>query len=301
MESGTANLLHMLQERVKKLCDEGNWEEARHAAEASLEKARAALSHDDESILALASSLEVKGDFLRRYGHLEDARQCYLESLELLQGRSDCREQLARISASTAVVYETDGNEEEAIRFYERAVALFEEIDPPAYSDLADLYNNLAYIYKCQNNFEMSENLYLRALKICHEIYGQKDEETAAVCNNVGALYLAAGYLEQAREMHIVALEARQETLGEKHLETAQSHANLALVLAQMSDNKAAHKHFDSAMSIFERNIREAPMDYATVAANYVEFLHLINEEKRAQAVEKRSSKMLNKVNMATA
>ena len=128
MESGTANLLHMLQDRVKKLCEEGKWDEAMHAATASVDKAREALSDDVESIEQLALSLEVKGDFLRQYGYLEDSRLSYLESLELLGGKEQYIEQLGRISASMAVVYDSDGNEDEAITFYKRSIDLFERM-----------------------------------------------------------------------------------------------------------------------------------------------------------------------------
>jgi len=297
MESGTANLLNMLQVRVKKLCEEGNWNEAMHAATAGVDKARAALAEDEESIEALAVSLEVKGDFLRQYGNLEDARLSYLESLELLAGvEGRHTEQQARISASVAVVYDSDGNEDEAIRFYERGIELFERMEPPALLDVADLCNNLAYIYKSRGDFDSAENLYLKALQICHEHLGPNDEETAAICNNVGALYLAAGYYEQAREMQMMALEARRVTFGEKHLETAQSHANLALALCETEELDWAKKHFDQALTIYEDQLKEAPMDYATVSSNYAEFLRTTGDEKGAVNVEKRAGKKLKKV-----
>ena len=296
MESGTANLLQMLQNRVKKLCEDGNWDEAMHAATAAVDKARAELDEDPKSIEQLAVSLEVKGDFLRQYGYLEDSRKAYLESLELLEGSVDHSEQLGRISASVAFVYDTDGNEDEAIIFYKRAIDLFERMDPPSVLDVADLCNNLAYIYKSRGDFDTAENLYLKALEICHENLGQHDEETAAICNNVGALYLAAGYYEQAREMHMMALEARRESFGEHHLETAQSHANLALALSETDEHEWARKHFSSALKIYEDKVREAPMDYATVSSNFAEFLRGTGDEKMASSIEKRAGKYLKKV-----
>ena len=296
MESGTANLLHMLQDRVKKLCEEGKWDEAMHAATASVDKAREALSDDVESIEQLALSLEVKGDFLRQYGYLEDSRLSYLESLELLGGKEQYIEQLGRISASMAVVYDSDGNEDEAITFYKRSIDLFERMDPPSVLDVADLCNNLAYIYKSRGDFDTAENLYLKALQICHATLGDDDEETAAICNNVGALYLAAGYYEQAREMHMMALEARRKTFGDKHLETAQSHANLALALCETNEQDTAKKHFEDSLKIYEHNVREAPMDYATVSTNYAEFLRGLGDEKTAGAIEKRAGKILKKI-----
>lgn len=297
MESGTANLLNMLQARVRKLCEEGNWNEAMHSATAGVDKARAALGSDLESREALAISLEVQADFLRQYGKLEESRQAYLEALELLgETDGDHTEQKARISASVAVVYDSDGNEEEAIRFYERGVDLFERMTPPALLDVADLCNNLAYIYKTRGDFDEAESLYLKALQICHEHLGPNDEETAAICNNVGALYLAAGYYEQAREMQMMALEARRVTFGEDHVETAQSHANLALSLCETDELEEAKEHFVTALSIYEKQLSEAPMDYATVSSNYAEFLRANDDEKGAANIEKRAGKKLKKV-----
>lgn len=296
MKSGTANLLQMLQERVKKLCEDGNWDEAMHAATAAVDKSRATLDDDPESIYQLAVSLEVKGDFLRQYGYLEESRKCYLESLKLMEVSPEHIEPLARISASVAFVYDTDGNEDEAITFYKRSIDLFERMIPPSVLDVADLCNNLAYIYKSRGDFDTAENLYLKALEICHDNLGQNDEETAAVCNNVGALYLAAGYYEQAREMHMMALEARRQTFGEHHLETAQSHANLALALCETDEQEWARKHFTKALNIYEDKVREAPMDYATVSSNFAEFLRAKGDEKGAVSIEKRAGKKMKKV-----
>ncbi len=297
MESGTSNLLNILQARVKKLCEEGNWNEAMHTAKAGLDQARAKLSDDQESIEALSLALEVNGDFLRQYGNLEDARLAYLESLEVITGAEEPHfEQRGRISASIAVIYDSDGNEDEAIHFYEAGIKLFESMDPPSLLDVADLCNNLAYIYKSRGDFDSAETLYLKALEISHAHLGENDEETAAICNNVGALYLAAECYEQARGMQMMALEARRKTFGDQHLETAQSHANLALALCETGEGKDAKTHFEDALTIYESQLKDAPMDYATVSTNYAEFLRNSGDEKAAVAIEKRAGKKLRKI-----
>ena len=296
MESGTVKLLKMLHERVRQLCNAGKWDEAMHTADTAIEKARAALDDDSKSVEQLSASLEVKGDFLRLYGNLEEARKAYFEALELLEGNADYTEALARISASVAVVYETDGNTDESITFYERSIALFQRMDPPSLIDIASLCNNLAYIHKSCGDFKTAESLYLKALEIYHEKLGADDEETAAICNNIGALYLASECYEQAREMFMMALEARRNVFGEKHLETAQSYANLAVALSYSDEIKAAKKNFENSLKIYENKVKEAPMDYATVSSNFAEFLRVQGDEKAAHSVEKRASKSLKKV-----
>ena len=114
MESGTTHLLSMLKERISKLSDEGKWEEAMSASGTLVDKARECLSGGDmESLIQLAEALETRGDILRQYGYLEDARINYLEALEMLNGRVEFTEALARISASIGVLYDSVENDDD--------------------------------------------------------------------------------------------------------------------------------------------------------------------------------------------
>ena len=93
----------------------------------------------------------------------------------------------------------------------------------------------------------------------------------------------------------MMALDARRKVFGEKHLETAQAYANLAVALSHTDEAKWAKKNFGSALKIYENMVKEAPMDYATVSANYVDFLREQGDSKGAAAMEKRASKMIKK------
>lgn len=292
MEAGTANLLHMLEDRVRSLCEEGKFSEARHAAEAAIEKARESLTTDKDSIGELALSLEVKGDLFRQAGEPELARLDYLEALELLDGDHAYTEQLGRISASVGVIYDETENIPEAKRFYERAVQLFYRLDPPALLDIAELKNNIAFLYESEGNDKQAEALFLDALKISNDELGKDDPETAAICNNLGTLYQKTEHFPQAREMHSMALENRLSALGERHPDTAQSHANLAVALAESDQSGEARQHFESAIEIYENHLKEHTDDYATVVSNFTEFLNNVGDEKTAASVSKRLSKI---------
>ncbi|MDP0501895.1 MAG: tetratricopeptide repeat protein, partial [Verrucomicrobiota bacterium JB022] len=239
-ESGTTNLLHMLESRVESLIEKGRFEEARETAEAAVSKARSLHASGDNGIVELALSLEVMGDLLRQSGDYHEGREAYEEALELLRKQRANHEQRGRVSASLAVLNDLDDMPAEAKRFYERAIAHFRRLDPPALLDIADLSNNLAFFYDAEGNFEEAEGLLLEALKISHEELGSEHEQTGLVCNNLGGLYYRYGQFEQAREMHMMALDARLASLGEKHADTAQSYANLALVHATMENRERA-------------------------------------------------------------
>lgn len=298
MESGTANLLHMLEDRVRSLCQKEQWKEAREAAQAAVDKARKSQDGSPDNRRELALSLEVKGDYFRAAGEYWKARDDYREAMEVLDTVHGSEEAQGRISASVAVLYDEEEDLEEAKRYYKRAIDMFRRMDPPANLDVADLSNNLAFLYEEEGDFDKAETLFLDALKICHEELGPKDEETAVLCNNVGALYQKRGYYEQAREMHVMALEAREETLGKDHLETGQSHSNLALTLAEAGDPEKlgpARRHFEKALDIYEKHFAEAPTDFATVVANFTVFLKNIKDDRSIAALEKRSARVMKK------
>lgn len=296
MESGTANLLQMLEDRVKELCYHEKWDEAVHAAETAVRKAREAGEIDPEIVRELALSLEVKGDLLRQIGRRDDSLQDYREALELLDGEPEYEEQIARIHASVAVICDDQGDASGAVEHYEEAIARFEAMDPPSELDIADLSNNLAFLYEAEGDYDKAESLLLRALKIAHDILGKDDTETAAICNNLGTLYQKTKHFERAKEMHRMALDARESRLGENHPDTGQSHANLAVALAETGDHAEAREHFEQAILAFERNIEEVPVDYETVALNYMQFLQAIGDQKGALQVARRSTKRLKRL-----
>ena len=93
----------------------------------------------------------------------------------------------------------------------------------------------------------------------------------------------------------MMALDARSEALGTQHADTAQSHANLALVFMSSGEKDDAVRHFDRALDIYEGNLADNAHDYATVVANYNDFLKMEGEDKKAAALEKRSAKKLKK------
>ena len=169
MNAGTANILDMLSTRVEALCEKGEWQEAYHASQAVIDKARNAVMHKEGgSELALAGSLEIHADLLRQTGHLEEARLGYLEALEIANQFSDNEVMLGRISASVAVLYDSVENEAEAIRFYERAIELYGRAGMEHSEEAADVYNNVGFVYRSIGNFEAAEDLFLKGLEICN-------------------------------------------------------------------------------------------------------------------------------------
>ena len=293
MDSATVTFFRLLRERVQALVDEGNLDEAIHAASAAVAKAQQTLSSEFDNVNEFVDALEVRADLLRLTGRWQEAHEDYRQALDQLEERPDRAAQAGRLLAGLGAVHDSLGNLERAEACWEKAIVQFEKLNPPAQLDVAAMCNNLAFLRQAAGDFDGAESFFLKALEIDHRVLGQDHEDTAILCNNLGALYQRAEYFEQAREMHLMALETRQKLLGEKHPDTAQSHNNLALSLAMTGDNERALAHFTQAMDTFEAAEREwggYREELEAVSGNFSEFLRRMGDEEGADGVAARGA-----------
>ena len=288
MDSPTATLIGILQDRVETLRATGDMDEALHAATASVEKAKQALGTELDSIDLFASTLELRGDIHREIGNHQLACDDYRQALDQLEDRPDRYAQIGRLYAALGAAYDTMGREDKASEKWQQAISFFERHEPPLMIDVAAITNNLAFLYKAAGNLDMAETQFLRALEILHSQLGQDHEQTATVSSNLGALYQAAGFHEQSRQMHEIALDTRRKLLGEEHPDTAQSHNNLALALLNTGDRAWARRHFERALADFEALGPEYHEDLQAVAANYCDFLREDGETQLAEVIARR-------------
>jgi len=297
MESGISDLIKSLIKEVGKCVKMGEWQDAVNAAADAVNKARAMNMGGEYDVLGLALSLETEGDLHRQTGNLEQSRASYSEALELLSGVPQASETLARVNASTGVLYDLSGNNDEAILFYQRAIQLHEEQEEPRYDEIVDICNNLGFIYRGLGDGDNAVELFAKALSISQQINGERDPKTALLHNNLGALYLNAGRLEPAHHNLVMALEIRGEALGRKHTDTAQSYSNLAIVMVGQDGDAAIIKdYFQKAADIYEENIATKFYDYEVVMENFADYLRSQNEGKKASSLEKKAKKNLAKL-----
>ncbi len=294
MDSPTATLIGILQDRVETLRATGDLEEALHAATAAVDKAQHTLGPNLDSIDAFASALEIRADLHREIGNLDAAREDYRTALDQLEDRPDRFAQIGRLHAGLGAAYDAEGDSRDAARHWRAAISFFEKNQPALMLDIAAMANNLGFLHKAEGDLDAAETQFLRALEILHSQLGQQNEQTATVSSNLGALYQAAGFDEQSREMHMIALDTRRDLLGEEHPDTAQSHNNLALALLKTGDRSWARRHFEKALTGFEALGPEYADDLEAVAANYCDYLRSEGEENLANIISDRVAKILD-------
>jgi tetratricopeptide (TPR) repeat protein len=122
----------------------------------------------------------------------------------------------------------------EARPYFERALAISEQVLGPEHPDTALSLNNLGYLLQAQGDLAGAKPYYERALAISEQVLGPEHPDTALSLNNLGYLLQAQGDLAGAKPYYERALHIFRLRLGQDHPYTQTVQANLeALELAE--------------------------------------------------------------------
>src|SRR5215831_7410558 len=88
-----------------------------------------------------------------------------------------------------ATSFDRLGQSEEAIDFYQKAIAAGTEVDDVPYSDIGTMLNNVALILRKSGRQKAAEPCYLRALEIYEKQLGPDHADVASVLNNLAVFY----------------------------------------------------------------------------------------------------------------
>jgi tetratricopeptide (TPR) repeat protein len=218
-------------------------------------------------------------------------KQAMLSNIEQLQLS---RVSVADNSAELGIVYEHQGQLDNAVEMYKHASLIYADLGVKV--NEAENYVNLASLYKHRGAFNESEAMYKQALTIFQEldrgekvaythinlgelyryrsdlkraemeienglaIY-EKLRDQEGIANSAGALgnvYFERGNLEKAEAMYRKALEIN-EALGHK-LSIAYHQGNLANVYSAQGDLDQAKRLVQAALETFETAGHEAAM-----------------------------------------
>jgi tetratricopeptide (TPR) repeat protein len=174
-------------------------------------------------------------------------------------------------------VYYSQGNYEEALKYYGKALQIYKKVLEEEHPDIAAIYNNLAVVYYCQGNYEEALKNYGKALEIKEKVLGEEHLDTAATYNNLAGVYGAQRKYDEALRYYTKALEIRKKYLGEEYPDTASIYNNLAGVYSSQGNYEEALKYYEKALKIREKVLRKEHPDIAATYNN----LALIYQRQR--------------------
>src|SRR5690349_15500480 len=186
------------------------------------------------------------------------------------------------------------GQTEEAIDFYEQAVAVAPQVPGLPFSDLGALLNNAALLCRKAGRPKTAEPYYLRALEVYESQLGPEHPDVAAVLNNLGVFYTNERRLDEAEQMHRRALAIRCKVHPKGHPDIAQSNCNLGVVYHARGDLARASELYRESLRTWDEVERPSP-DYEIVASNYADLLRSLGKKRKAATVEARARKRRSK------
>ncbi len=145
----------------------------------------------------------------------------HIESLMDYMEKFDIKtEQAGYILHTTGCYYDNQGNIEESLKFYFKALEITEKVLGVNHSFTATSYNNIGAIYDNQGYYDEALEFYFKALKITEKISGVNHPDSAYSYNNIGLIYKTQGNYDEAHKLYNKAYEIFKSTLGDNHPNT---------------------------------------------------------------------------------
>jgi tetratricopeptide (TPR) repeat protein len=147
------------------------------------------------------------------------------------------------------------GEYEEAIRFYEKALEIRRKALPLNHPDLAESYNNIGLVYNNMGEYSKALSFDEKALEIRQKTLPPNHPDLAESYNNIGSVHNNIKKYSKALSYHEKALEIRQKTLPPNHPKLAETYYNIGLVYENMGDHSKALSFCKQAVEIGQNSL----------------------------------------------
>jgi tetratricopeptide (TPR) repeat protein len=117
-------------------------------------------------------------------------------------------------------IYDSKGDYEKALEYYNRALAIREKVFGTEHPDVATSYNNIGNIYYSQGDYEKAQEYLKKALAIFEKVLGTEHPNVAQLYNNIGFIYRSQGNYRKALEYYKKTLAIFEKILGAENEKT---------------------------------------------------------------------------------
>lgn len=173
--------------------------------------------------------------------------------------------------------------------YWERALAIDEQVFGANHPATAHSLNNLGYLLQAIGDYAGARLHYERALATRQQVLGIDELDMANSFNSLGTLLQITGDYAEARLHYERALAIRQQVLGIDHPATARSLNNLGQLLHVIGDYAGALTYLERALSINEQLLGSDHPTTALSLNNLGELLRVMGDYVGAQPYYERA------------
>ncbi|CAF1428833.1 unnamed protein product [Adineta ricciae] len=175
------------------------------------------------------------------------------EIYEMLLDQTTKESEKAPVYHQLGLIKDNQGEYEEAIRWYEQSLTIYEKTLSPQDPVLVASYNNIGNVYKNVGDYPKAFSYYEKALAISQQSLSPNHSHLASTYNNIGLVYDNMGDYPQALSYHEKALAISQQSLPPNHPHLAVSFGHIGNLYKSTGDNSKALAFCERAVEIAQQ------------------------------------------------
>ncbi|KAF3159962.1 hypothetical protein TWF751_000514 [Orbilia oligospora] len=165
-----------------------------------------------------------------------------------------------------ALVFSNQGKYDEAMQWYERALAGREKALGKDHPSTLSTINNIAGVFSKQGKYGEAMQWYERALAGFEKAWGKDHPSTLSTVHNIASVFGDQGKYDEAMQWYERALAGCEKALGKDHPSTLSTVHNIAAVLSKQGKYDEAMQWYERALAGREKALgKDHPSTLSTV------------------------------------
>ena len=160
---------------------------------------------------------------------------------------------LGKALNDAASIYQDNGEYKIAMEYYEKALAIHENVLGADNPNTAAVYNNIACVYQGLDNYNKALEYCEKALTICENVLGTEHPDTATTHHNIAGIYQDMHEYDNALKSYNIAIAINEAVLGADHPNKATTYNSIASLYQEMEQYDNAMDYYRKALTIREK------------------------------------------------
>ncbi|MCL1872558.1 MAG: tetratricopeptide repeat protein [Clostridiales bacterium] len=193
---------------------------------------------------------------------------------EILSDNEEAQKKAALLYNVIGYGYFYGSQYQEALKWYQKVLAIYENVLGTEHPYIAITYNNIAAVYNNQGRYDEALEWHRNALTIREKVLDKEHPDIATTYNNIASVYNNQGKHDKALEWYQKALTILEKVLNTEHPNTASCYCSIANVYSKQGKYAKALEWHRKALATREKVLGmehpDTASSYSYIAMNYL-------------------------------
>jgi serine/threonine-protein kinase len=209
---------------------------------------------DEQDIKLYKTYLIMSNAQLRSYKY-DDAEKSITKALSISRHVfGENHDNVANAYYQLAMLHDHTKNKEQALKYFDIAIKIYQDILPNGSPELATVYYNKAFVLNDFGEYEKSLALLKKVIQLRTAIFGELHPSVADGYSLMANTYLLIDNIELNEKYNLIALEIREKTLPEGHSVLLSSYSNVANLYNRKKEFIKAEQYINKAIEFAKKS-----------------------------------------------